>query len=131
MSASPKLWMVSASSAMLPVYQTIPSWKIAVMNRPANDHLTARNIPVLLDTTDLFLYPATVIGISGGSPYSVLPIKMAGYVSWGSNDAHFSSAVFGRLRFAPGAIAETAVSTSASTGGAISPTSTPWMSAEE
>lgn len=39
--------------------------------------------------------------------------RLAGYVSWGSNDNHFSTDAFDKLRFAPGAIAETAVSTSA------------------
>ncbi len=40
---------------------------------------------------------------------------LAGYVSWGSNDRHFDAAAYRSLRFAPGALAETAVSTSART----------------
>ncbi|NUL83417.1 MAG: TIGR03790 family protein [Armatimonadetes bacterium] len=40
---------------------------------------------------------------------------LMGYYSWGSNDAHFAQARYRRLRFYPGAIAETAVSTSART----------------
>ena len=38
---------------------------------------------------------------------------LLGYFSWGSNDDHFSQAAYNSLRFAPGAIGDTAVSTSA------------------
>jgi uncharacterized protein (TIGR03790 family) len=41
--------------------------------------------------------------------------KLMGYVSWGSNDAAFREDVYRGLRFHPGAIAETFVSTSART----------------
>ena len=37
------------------------------------------------------------------------------YVSWGSNDRHYDAAAYRSLRFAPGAVCETAVSTSART----------------
>ncbi len=40
---------------------------------------------------------------------------LAGYFSWGSNDGAFDPAAYAALRFLPGAIAETAVSTSART----------------
>ena len=40
---------------------------------------------------------------------------LLGYVSWGSNDRHYDAAAYHSLRFAPGAICETAVSTSART----------------
>ncbi len=40
---------------------------------------------------------------------------LAGYASWGSNDRQFSAQKYHELRFAPGAIAETAASTSART----------------
>lgn len=40
---------------------------------------------------------------------------LAGYVSWGSNDSAFDRSTFRSLRFKPGAIAETFVSTSART----------------
>lgn len=40
---------------------------------------------------------------------------LAGYYSWGSNDASFDPAAYRSLRFLPGAIAETAVSTSGRT----------------
>jgi uncharacterized protein (TIGR03790 family) len=42
------------------------------------------------------------------------PLKpLAGYCSWGSNDKRFSAQAYKRLRFLPGALAETYVSTSA------------------
>ena len=41
--------------------------------------------------------------------------QLAGYASWGSNDARFDRNAWLRLRFLPGAIAETFVSTSART----------------
>ena len=42
-----------------------------------------------------------------------------GYVSWGSNDAQFDSAAYHAVRFLPGALAETFVSTSARTFGPV------------
>jgi uncharacterized protein (TIGR03790 family) len=46
-------------------------------------------------------------------------IPLAGYVSWGSNDDAFDSTAYHRLRFLPGAIAETFVSTSARSFGPV------------
>jgi uncharacterized protein (TIGR03790 family) len=43
------------------------------------------------------------------------PYALTGYISWGSNDSHFSAAAYNGTRFAPGGIAETAVSTSGRT----------------
>ena len=40
---------------------------------------------------------------------------LLGYFSWGSNDNHFNSDAYESLRFAPGSICDTAVSTSART----------------
>ena len=40
---------------------------------------------------------------------------LAGYFSWGSNDAHYSASAYRSLTFAPGALCDTAVSTSART----------------
>ncbi len=56
--------------------------------------------PVIVDNTDEF------IGKKSG---------LMGYASWGSNDPKFVAEHYASLRFAPGAIAETAVSTSART----------------
>ena len=66
----------------------------------AAELLMGRGISVELDRSGNF------IGSRSG---------LMGYVSWGSNDAHFSDAAYHSLRFAPGAIAETAVSTSGRT----------------
>jgi uncharacterized protein (TIGR03790 family) len=41
--------------------------------------------------------------------------NLRGYISWGSNDSRYSAAAYHSLCFAPGAIGETAVSTSART----------------
>jgi len=65
----------------------------------AEELLSQRKLPVDLDKTDTFL---------AGS-------DLMGYCSWGSNDSHFDPANYKKLRFAPGGIAETAVSTSART----------------
>lgn len=62
--------------------------------------LTARGIPVELDLRRRFV----------GHLHD-----LAGYYSWGSNDSHFTSTAYESLRFAPGSIGDTAVSTSART----------------
>ena len=62
--------------------------------------LEKRKVPYILDREELF-----VGGKSG----------LMGYCSWGSNDPKFDSQAYMSLRFAPGAIVETAVSTSART----------------
>ncbi len=62
--------------------------------------LEKKGIPVMVDRTDVF------IGRKSG---------IAGYSSWGSNDPKFDAQGYLMLRFDPGAIAETAVSTSART----------------
>ena len=59
--------------------------------------LKARGIAVDADVSERF---------AGGK-------GLLGYYSWGSNDDHYSPAVYHSLRFAPGAIGDTAVSTSA------------------
>ena len=66
----------------------------------AGDILTKKKVPILLDRTEPF------IGHKG---------DLMGYCSWGSNDPKFDSAGYLMLRFSPGAIAETAVSTSGRT----------------
>lgn len=62
--------------------------------------LKAKGFTVRLDSSPEFAQPADVL---------------AGYVSWGSNDGRFSLEAYRSLKFAPGAIAETFVSTSART----------------
>jgi uncharacterized protein (TIGR03790 family) len=66
----------------------------------AADLLTARQLPVELDLGDRFLGDRT---------------GLMGYISWGSNDRHYDPAAYHQLRFAPGSLCETAVSTSART----------------
>lgn len=65
----------------------------------AAEVLKARNMPVTLDT----------------APEFVTGSDLMGYTSWGSNDPKFNADNYHKLRFAPGGIAETAVSTSART----------------
>ena len=66
----------------------------------AADVLTNRNIPVELDVKPEFVGERK---------------DLMGYFSWGSNDSHFISAAYQSLYFAPGAVCDTAVSTSART----------------
>lgn len=65
----------------------------------ANEVLKARGLPVQLDITDVF----------------VTGQDLMGYCSWGSNDPKFNADNYHKLRFAPGGVAETAVSTSGRT----------------
>ncbi len=62
--------------------------------------LEKRHIPFVLDKTDDFIGHKS---------------DLMGYCSWGSNDPHFNITSYKSLRFANGAIGETAVSTSART----------------
>jgi len=61
--------------------------------------LQASGLSIDLDNTATFRLPTQPV---------------AGYMSWGSNDSQFSAVVYNSLRFEPGAIVETAVSTSGS-----------------
>lgn len=66
----------------------------------AYNYLRSKSIPVLYDTTVNFIGDKK---------------NLAGYISWGSNDTHYQATAYNTLNFAPGALAETAVSTSART----------------
>jgi uncharacterized protein (TIGR03790 family) len=66
----------------------------------ASEVLKARGIPAELDLNVAFV----------GNRSNLL-----GYFSWGSNDGRFSHNLYESLRFAPGSISDTAVSTSART----------------
>lgn len=68
--------------------------------RNAAQKLQGRGFSVVLDETDTFLGSKT---------------GLRGYVSWGSNDNDFKADSYHSLRFAPGAVVETAVSTSGRT----------------
>jgi uncharacterized protein (TIGR03790 family) len=68
--------------------------------RRANEILTSRHMTSILSTSDKF-----------PGDYK----DLMGYYSWGSNDLKFDKRAYNSLGFAPGGIAETAVSTSART----------------
>lgn len=75
----------------------------ALMNRALHTaafRLRFMGLDVQLDTTARFVAPSGAV---------------MGYASWGSNDAAFDGAAYRAIRFLPGAIAETFVSTSART----------------
>jgi len=65
-------------------------------------HLQRGGATVLLDTSKRFV---------------AANVPVMGYVSWGSNDSQFDSSAYHALRFLPGALAETFVSTSGRTFG--------------
>lgn len=66
----------------------------------ASDLLQASGLGAVLDRSEIF----------AGADSDLL-----GYASWGSNDRHYLATTYRALRFAPGALCETAVSTSART----------------
>ncbi len=66
----------------------------------ASAYLTKSGVPVEIDRTENFIGNRT---------------GLMGYASWGSNDSKYDAGKYQSLRFAPGAIAETAVSTGART----------------
>ena len=68
----------------------------------AAEQLRAAGADVSIDTTARFVSPTQ---------------SLMGYVSWGSNDSNYDSTAYHALRFLPGALAETFVSTSARTFG--------------
>jgi uncharacterized protein (TIGR03790 family) len=68
--------------------------------RKAHGLLSARGLRSVLSTSETF---------AGGY------IRLMGYFSWGSNDGKYDKKAYNSLRFLPGAVAETAVSTSGRT----------------
>jgi len=77
----------------------------SIMNRSlygAAARLQSLGLQPLLDSASRFVAPAEPV---------------MGYASWGSNDARFDSSAYHAVRFLPGALAETFVSTSARTFG--------------
>jgi uncharacterized protein (TIGR03790 family) len=78
--------------------------------RHANEILTSRHLNSILSTGDKF-----------PGEYK----NLMGYYSWGSNDLKFDKRAYHSLGFAPGGIAETAVSTSART---FADPKAPWQS---
>ncbi len=79
----------------------------SIMNRSlysAAARLQSLRLDAQLDSTSRFVAPTEPV---------------IGYVSWGSNDARFDTSAYHAIRFLPGALAETFVSTSARTFGPI------------
>ena len=66
----------------------------------ASDALEFRDFKTILDSEAAFVAPKEPV---------------AGYASWGSNDAAYKREIYNRVKFKPGAICETFVSTSAFT----------------
>ena len=100
----PRFKVGDVESQPLPVTGTIKqesdygSWNADMVK--ASEVLKARRIPVELDMSEIFVGDRS---------------NLVGYFSWGSNDAGFTSKAYESLRFAPGSIGDTAVSTSART----------------
>jgi len=76
----------------------------------ADGVLRAKGFESRVDTTDAFIAPEE---------------ELAGYASWGSNDGAFKTDIYRKLKFKPGALAETFVSTS---GRTFYPTTAPGQS---
>jgi uncharacterized protein (TIGR03790 family) len=87
-----------AVSADIPDESAYGSWNADMVK--AADELKSRGIPVLLDQNPGFVENQT---------------NLLGYFSWGSNDPKYTAEAYHSLRFVPGAICDTAVSTSART----------------
>jgi uncharacterized protein (TIGR03790 family) len=86
-----------------------PSFKDGDVNQDmmtAGQLLMADAIPGVLVYNGNFPKPHAFLGNTG---------NVAGYISWGSNDAAYTRALYNSLSFLPGALAETAVSTSGRT----------------
>jgi uncharacterized protein (TIGR03790 family) len=66
----------------------------------ASERLTAKGYQATLETTSAFVAPSEAL---------------MGYASWGSNDGAFNLDAYKRIRFKPGALCETFVSTSGRT----------------
>lgn len=70
------------------------------MLKLASDALEFLDFKTILDTSPEFVAPS---------------VPVAGYASWGSNDSAYKREVYNKIRFKPGALCETFVSTSAFT----------------
>jgi uncharacterized protein (TIGR03790 family) len=75
-------------------------WEMELSMNIASEKLSAKGLNIYYEKTQNFT--------NGGE-------ALAGYCSWGSNDANFDLKAYHELKFVPGAIAETFVSTSGRT----------------
>jgi uncharacterized protein (TIGR03790 family) len=80
----------------------------------ADDGYTMTNRMLYMAAARLSNGGAEVL-LDSGPRFVAPPRPVMGYASWGSNDVAFDAAAYRALRFLPGAIAETFVSTSART----------------
>lgn len=69
----------------------------------------------LRTTGDILARKGFTVVVDEGEEFAKKAEPLAGYAGWGSNDAKFDLAAYRSLRFHPGAIAETFVSTSGRT----------------
>jgi uncharacterized protein (TIGR03790 family) len=93
---NPKQEPAPIPTALITQEDSFDTWNADMEH--AAEILTARNVSVDANATRRFV---------GNRK------RLLGYFSWGSNDDHFSQAAYNSLEFAPGAIGDTAVSTSA------------------
>lgn len=71
----------------------------------------------LYGAADVLRRVGAVVAMDSSAAFVAPREAVMGYVSWGSNDAHYDSVAYHAVRFLPGALAETFVSTSARTFG--------------
>ncbi len=88
----------SAVTGTIPAESSYDTWNADMLH--GHDLMEATGIPNELDLATSFI---------GGRS------NLAGYFSWGSNDPFFNSSAYQSLSFAPGSMADTAVSTSGRT----------------
>lgn len=84
--------------------------------RPVTDGYSATNVGLYRGAAWLQRMGA-IVEIDSAAAFIAPRAPVMGYVSWGSNDSRFDSTAYRAVRFLPGAIAETFVSTSARTFG--------------
>ena len=87
-----------AVTGSIPDESDYGSWNADMVK--AEGILIARGVPTELDKDEVFVGDRS---------------NLMGYFSWGSNDAKYNARAYESLRFAPGSIGDTAVSTSART----------------
>ena len=86
----------------------------AAPSRPATDGYSATNLGLFQGAAWLRRMGA-IVEIDSAAAFVAPRSPVMGYVSWGSNDNRYDSTAYHAVRFLPGAIAETFVSTSART----------------
>lgn len=80
--------------------------------KDSNSQYRACNL-MMQGAANILLYYGFSVAFDNTNSFIGAKQPLSGYMSWGSNDGSFSRTTFQSLTFAPGAIAETLVSTSA------------------